>query len=491
MSDVQIHAAPVPHFIDGGAAGSIDARTFPTVNPATAEVIADVAFAGPEDVDRAVRAAARSFSEGLWRNSAPSARAQVLRRLAALIRERSHEIADIDRQDCGKPITAAEGDVAAAAELLEYFATFPEWLRGHTYADAVGYFTQTRREPVGVVAAIASWNFPFLNAVFRTGAPLATGNSVVLKMAEQTPLSSLMFAQLGHEAGIPAGVLNVVNGDGTTGACMVGHPLVDRVTFAGSTEVGRQILSAAAEGVKLCQLELGGKMPHLVFEDANVPEAAAAVVESAFANSGQVCVAGTRLYVAEAIAEEVLQLVIAKIGALKVGDPASRDVDLGPVVSAEQRDRVEAYVRLGQDEGAHIAVGGTRPTVPGLPNGYFVSPTLFVDAEPEMRIMQEEIFGPVLCFSTFKDSEQAVSLANDTRFGLGAAVWTRDLDTALEMTTRIQAGIVWTNCSGHEVWHASYVGQKLSGMGEDLGEEAIRAFTRLKLSYMTSSGLRK
>ena len=310
---------------------------------------------------------------------------------------------------------------------------------------------------------------------------------MVLKMAEQTPISSLLFAQLGHEAGIPRGVLNVVNGDGGTGASLVGHRLVDRVTFAGSTEVGRQVLSAAAEGVKLCQLELGGKMPHLVFEDANVPEAVAAVVESAFANSGQVCVAGTRLLVSEVIADDVVQHLLAEMRGLRVGDPASRDVDLGPVVSAEQRDRVEAYIRLGLDEGAEMAVGGTRPKVPGLPNGYLVSPTLFVGTKPEMQIMQEEIFGPVLCVSTFGDREEAVKLANDTRFGLGAAVWTKDLDTALEVNSRIQAGIVWTNCSGHEVWHAWYVGQKLSGMGEDLGEEAIRAFTRLKLSYMTAS----
>lgn len=473
------------HFIDGRRVPSRSGATFETENPATGELLADVAFAGREDVDDAVCSAARAFDDGSWRGLAPSERARRLRRVARLVEDHGDSIAELESRDCGKPITGAEGDIAAAVELLEFYSTLPESVHGVVYADQAGFHTHSRREPYGVVGAIASWNYPFLNAVFRTGAALAFGNSVVLKMAEQAPLTTSRFAELCFEAGIPAGALNVVHGDGpTTGAALVAHPMVPKITFAGSPEVGREILRASAEHVKSCQLELGGKSPNIVFDDSDIDAAVSGVLFSGMANSGQVCSAGSRLIISEAVAAEFERRLVASIESLVVGDPMDRQTQLGPLVSAEQRAGVESYIAAGREAGAVVAVGGGRPPSPELSRGYYVEPTLFTEVLPDMRIAREEIFGPVISMLTFSSDEEALALANDSSYGLAACVWTSSLDRALAMTDRLEAGIVWTNCPQHEVWHASYVGRKGSGLGEDLGNEVIRTFTRAKLCYL-------
>lgn len=481
--------SPVAHFIDGRSTESRSGALFTSENPATGEPLAEVSFGDAVDVDTAVQAAARAFDDRRWRGLAPAERARRLRRLARLIEEHGGELASLESRDCGKPIGDAESDIAAAIELLEFYSTLPESVRGTVYADADGYLTSTRREPYGVVGAIAPWNYPFVNAVLRTGAALAVGNSVVLKMAEQAPLSSARFGELAFDAGLPAGTLNVVHGDGpTTGAALVAHPLVPKITFCGSTQTGREVLRVASGLVKSCQLELGGKSATIVFEDADLDEAIPGAVFAALGNSGQVCTAGSRILVAEPIADEVRNRLVEAFATVRVGDPADRATQLGPLVSGEQRERVEGYIRAGIDEGASVAVGGGRPATEGCERGYYVEPTLFTDVRSPMRIAQEEVFGPVVAMLTFRDDDDAIDLANDTPYGLAATVWTTSLKRALRATDRLEAGIVWTNCPQHEVWHASYVGRGQSGQGEDLGDEVVRTFTRPKLSYMTAVG---
>jgi acyl-CoA reductase-like NAD-dependent aldehyde dehydrogenase len=355
------------------------------------------------------------------------------------------------------------------------------------YADDVGYFTHSRHEPYGVVGAIAPWNFPFLNAVWKTGPPLSVGNSVILKMAEQTPLTTSLYGDLCLEAGIPPGVVNVVHGDGpTTGASLVAHPRVPKITFTGSTEVGAEILRRSAPHIKSCHLELGGKTANIVFSDADLGQALTGSLFTSFFNSGQICTSGSRLLVHDKIASEFVDNLRSRADALRVGDPLSPDTDLGPLISATQLARVEGYVRAGVEGGAQLITGGVRPeSVPR--GGYFYEPSIFTNVEPGMAIAQEEIFGPVLSVMTFADEDEATSLANDVCYGLAASVWTNKLDRALRMIDQLDSGIVWTNCPHHLVWNAPYEGRKRSGLGEDLGLEAMRTFTQLKVSYINTA----
>src|SRR5579859_3277978 len=479
----------VLHFIAGAERPSASERTFLSQNPANGETLAEVAFGGPEDVDGAVDAAWAAFDSAVWRDLRGSEKARTLRRLARLIEERVDDIARIEALDVGKPLTAARGDVMAAVSLLEYFATLPENIHGRVYTDEKGYFTYSRREPYGVVAAIAPWNFPFLLAAWKTAPALAVGNSVVLKMAEQTPISTSIYARLCHEAGIPGGVVNVVHGDGsTTGAALVRHPRVRKVTFTGSTEVGRAILGASADGIKSCHLELGGKSPNIVLRDADLDQAVTGSLFTTFFNSGQICTSGSRLPIDEAVADDFLERFRRRAHALRIGDPLDADTQLGPLVSQDQLDRVQGYIESGVEAGATLVMGGSRLRPPGLEHGYFIEPTVFGDVEPHMKIAQEEIFGPVLAVLRFKTEDQAISLANDVAYGLAATVWTTGLNRAFLFAEQLEAGIVWTNCPHHLQWNIPYEGHKHSGLGEDLGLEAINTFTQLKVNYINFTG---
>jgi acyl-CoA reductase-like NAD-dependent aldehyde dehydrogenase len=478
------------HFIDGMEVPSLSERTFESLNPATGESTGAVAFGEFEDVERAVTAAWRAYDDGAWRNAAPAVRAACLRRIAQRIRDRAEEIASLESRDVGKPLTDSRGDVEGAATLLEYAATLPENVRGDVFAREAGMFTYSRREPYGVVGAIAPWNFPFLLAVWKTAPALAVGNSVVLKMAEQTPLSTSLYAQVGPEAGLPAGVLNVVHGDGaTTGAALAAHPRVPKLTFTGSTSVGRAILQAGAATIKSCHLELGGKTPNIVFPDADLEQAVAGSLFTSFFNSGQVCTSGSRLLVHESIADDFVSELAARARELAVGDPLAETTRLGPLVSAVQRDRVSEYIEAGVAGGATMLLGGASPQLaPPFDRGFFVEPTIFTDVDSHSRIAQEEIFGPVLSVLRFRSDDDAIALANDVAYGLAATVWTNALDRAFRLAERLEAGIVWTNCPHAGAWHIPYEGHKQSGLGEDLGLESIHTFTKLKVNHLKVDG---
>jgi acyl-CoA reductase-like NAD-dependent aldehyde dehydrogenase len=481
-------AATATHFIDGEETPSASGRTFAAVDPSTAEEIGRVAFGEAEDVDRAVQSGKRAFESGAWSKAAPGERARIMRRLADLIRDNADRIGRIESIDTGKPIAQATGEVVLAADFMTYFAGHAELPNGRTHPADAGYFVYSVREPYGVVGAISPWNYPFLLAAWKTAPALAAGNSVVLKMAEQSPLSTSELAKLTIEAGMPPGVFNVVHGDGpTTGAALVAHPDVPKLTFTGSTATGQAILRSAAEHIKSVHLELGGKTPNLVFADADLDQAIAGSLFTAFYNSGQICTSGSRLLVQKQKADDVIEAFVERARGISVGDPADGGTQLGPLISDEQYARVTGYIEEGKRGGAKLALGGGRASVP-VAGGYFVEPTIFVDVTPDMRIAKEEIFGPVLSVMTFEDEAEAIRIANDVMYGLAATVWTTDLGRAFRVAEKIDAGIIWTNCPHYLPVNVPYEGHKMSGLGEDLGIEALSEFTHLKTHCMNFGG---
>ncbi len=480
-------AATATHFIDGEETPSASGRTFAAVDPSSADEIGRVAFGEAEDVDRAVQSGKRAFESGVWSKAAPGERARIMRRLADLIRENADRIGRIELVDTGKPIAQATGEVVLAADFLTYFAGHAELPNGRTHPADAGYFVYSVREPYGVVGAISPWNYPFLLAAWKTAPALAAGNSVVLKMAEQSPLSTSELAKLTIEAGMPPGVFNVVHGDGpTTGAALVAHPDVPKLTFTGSTATGQAILRSAAEHIKSVHLELGGKTPNLVFADADLDQAIAGSLFTAFYNTGQICTSGSRLLVQKSNADDVIEAFVERARNIKVGDPADPGTQLGPLISDEQYARVTGYIEEGKRGGAKVALGGS----PSRANagGYFVEPTIFVDVTPDMRIANEEIFGPVLSVLTFEDEEEAIRIANGVMYGLAATVWTTDLGRAFRVAEKIDAGIIWTNCPHYLPVNVPYEGHKMSGLGEDLGIEALSEFTHLKTHCLNFGG---
>jgi phenylacetaldehyde dehydrogenase len=471
-------------FIDGQLVDAKSGRTFDTVNPATGETLATLAAGDAADIDLAVRAARRAFDDGPWGRMTPSERGRIIWRIGDLISEHLEEFAELETLDNGKPLAVARAaDVPLAAELFRYMAGWATKIEGNTiplsvpYAPGAEFHAYTLREPVGVVGQIIPWNFPLLMAAWKLGPALATGNTVVLKPAEQTPLSALYLAEIMAEAGLPDGVVNVVNGYGeTAGAALAAHDGVDKIAFTGSTEVGRLIATAATGNLKKVSLELGGKSPNIVFADADPQAAIAGAANAIFFNHGQCCVAGSRLYVEADRFEEVVAGVADIARTIKLGDGFDADTQMGPLVSDEQLEKVGGFLDSGRQEGATVVTGGARQGN----RGFFFQPTVISKTRPDMRVVREEIFGPVVVASPFESMDEIAAVANDSPYGLGAGIWTQDISKAHALAKRIRAGTVWINC--YNIFDAAlpFGGYKQSGWGREMGHEALEAYTELK-----------
>ncbi|KAJ4186812.1 aldehyde dehydrogenase (NAD(P)(+)) ald5 [Fusarium falciforme] len=468
---------PIGLFINGQWVESVDKKKLEVVNPSTEEVITSVFEGTEKDVDLAVSAARTAF-ETTWKRSTPEDRGRLLYKLADLAEENKELLAAVESLDNGKSINNARGDVAAVIGCLRYYAGWADKIEGKTIDIAPNMFHYTRSEPLGVCGQIIPWNFPLLMFAWKIGPALATGNTVVMKTAEQTPLSGLVFTQFIQQAGFPPGVFNLVTGTGkVAGAAITSHMDVDKVAFTGSTVVGRQIMKAAAmSNLKKVTLELGGKSPNIVFNDANVEEAVDWVNFGIYYNHGQVCCAGSRVFVQEGIYDKFLEAFKKRAQQNKVGDPFQEETFQGPQVSKLQYDRVMSYIDSGKAEGATVVTGGSRHGE----KGYFIQPTIFSDVRPDMKIMQEEIFGPVCSIAKFKDEEEALQMAHDTTYGLAAAVHTQDLTTAIRMSNALQAGTVWVNCFNLLHHALPFGGFKESGIGRELGEAALANYTQNK-----------
>jgi phenylacetaldehyde dehydrogenase len=474
---------PRPMFINNQFVNSASGKTFPTYNPATGEVLAKIAEGDREDVDRAVKAARKAFEGDAWADMLPSQRGRLIWKLADLMEEHLEEFAQLESLDNGKPLAVARvADVPLAIDLFRYMAGWATKIEGNTIPISMGskktkYFAYTRREPVGVVGQVIPWNFPLLMAAWKLGPALATGCTVVLKPAEQTPLSALLLAELIAEAGFPEGVVNVIPGYGeTAGAALAAHPDVDKIAFTGSTEVGKLILQAAAGNLKKVSLELGGKSPNIVFADANMRSTVPGAASAIFFNHGQCCCAGSRLYVEKDKFDQVVEGIADQAKKIKVGPGFDPDTSMGPLVSAEQLDRVCSYLESGLNEGAEAVAGGKKKDGPG----YFVEPTVMVKTNPNMKVVREEIFGPVVVASPFSDIDQIVAEANNTEYGLAAGVWTNDLSKAHRVAHKLRAGTVWINC--YNVFDAAlpFGGYKQSGWGREMGHEVLELYTEVK-----------
>jgi phenylacetaldehyde dehydrogenase len=473
-----------PHrmLIDGRFVSAASGKTFPVYNPATGEVIAQVPEAEAEDVDRAVAAARRAFDDGPWSRMSTSERGKLIWKMADLLEANLEEFAEIESLDNGKPFSVARvADLPLAVDMFRYMAGWATKISGSTlsFGTPGAFHSYTVREPIGVVAQIIPWNFPLLMAVWKLAPALAAGCTIVLKVAEQTPMSALRLAELFDQAGFPPGVVNVLTGFGEgAGAPLAAHPLVDKVAFTGSTEVGKLIVKASAGNLKKVSLELGGKSPAIIFPDADLERAIPGTASAIFFNQGQCCCAGSRLLIHESVYDKVLQGVSDIAGGIHMGAGLDPKTQMGPLVSEEQFEKVTGYIDSGVSEGARVAAGGKRYG----DRGYFVQPTVLTNTKPNMKVVREEIFGPVVCAESFSDADldRVAREANNTSFGLAASIWTRDLSTAHKMARRIKAGTVWINC--HNVFDASlpFGGYKQSGWGREMGEEVLHNYTEIK-----------
>jgi aldehyde dehydrogenase (NAD+) len=483
--DPHLNVKPGRLFIGGEWVESLSGATFTTLDPATEEPITSVSEGRADDIDRAVRAARQAFSEGAWPRLSPADRGRLLWAIGDLLESRLQEMAAIETLDSGKTIAeATRVDVPLAADCFRYFAGWATKIEGETVPARGPTLNYTLREPLGVVGQIIPWNFPILLAAWKLAPALAAGNTVVLKPAEQTPLSALRLAALAAEAGLPAGVLNVVPGFGpTAGAALVDHPGVDKIAFTGSTAVGQEIMRRASGTLKRLTLELGGKSPNIVFADADVDAAVRGASNGIFYNKGEVCTAGSRLFLEEPLHDAFLERLQSHTAKLTQGDPFDPKTRLGPQVSQAQMERVLSYVDKGKAEGARLVCGGVR--APG--KGYFVRPAIFDDVRGDMTIAREEIFGPVLSVIRFKDLEEVVRAANDTRYGLAAAVWTRDIKKAHRAARLLQAGTVWVNTYGLYDSAMPFGGYKMSGFGRELGRHGMMEYTQTKSVWVDLS----
>jgi aldehyde dehydrogenase (NAD+) len=466
--------------IDNKWVASVSGKTFETVNPATGEVLASVAEADAADVELAVKAARKAFhSKAHWRRMSASERGKLINRLADLIEKNADELATLESLDNGKPKhVAAAADLPLVIACYRYYAGWADKIQGKTIPISGDYFCYTRHEPVGVVGQIIPWNFPLLMQAWKLAPALACGNTVVLKVAEQTPLSALRVGELILEAGFPEGVVNILPGYGpTAGAAIARHMDVDKVAFTGSTEVGHLIMKASAESnLKRVTLELGGKSPNIVFADADMDEAIEGSHFALFFNQGQCCCAGSRVFVEEKVYDQFVQKSAERAKRRVVGDPLNKTTEQGPQVDAEQFKKVLGYVESGKQEGAKLVAGGDRVG----DRGYFVAPTVFADVKDDMKIAQEEIFGPVMSILKFKDMDELVDRANKTIYGLAAAVWTRDIGKAHHVANNVRAGTVWVNCFDVFDAAAPFGGFKQSGLGRELGEYGLQQYSEIK-----------
>ena len=478
-----VKIGPTQCFIDGQWVDAASGKTFETLNPATEEVIARVAEGDAEDIDRAAKAARKAFESGPWKTMDARDRGRLMYKLADLVEDNLRELAMLEVLDNGKPIgEAVNADLPLVVDALRYYAGWADKIHGSTVPIRGNHFCYLRKEPVGVAGQIIPWNFPLLMVSWKWGPALAAGCTVVMKPAEQTPLSVLRLAELAQEAGFPDGVINVVPGFGpTAGQAVVENPNVDKVAFTGSTKVGKHIMREAANSMKRVTLELGGKSPNIIFADADMKQAAAGAFVGLFLNQGQACCAGTRILVEEPAYDEMVETLTDMAKSRKVGDPFDEGTEQGPQISKRQFDTIMKYVESGKSEGATLKTGGSRYG----DKGYFIEPTVFTDVTDDMTIAREEIFGPVMQVQKFKDVDEVIRRGNDTNYGLAAAVYTRDVAKAHKAAAALRAGTVWVNC--YDVFDAAapFGGFKESGIGRELGEAALSNYLESKTVTMS------
>jgi aldehyde dehydrogenase (NAD+) len=464
-------------FINNEWVEPAEGKYFDTLNPATGQVIAKVAAAGAPDVDKAVKAARRALETGPWARMDAADRGRLLFKLADLVERDSKDLAALESLNCGKTITDSVGDMQGVVNTLRYYAGWADKIEGKTVPVRGNFLSYTLRQPVGVVGQIIPWNFPLLMLAWKWGPALACGNTVVMKPAEQTPLTALRAAELAVEAGFPAGVINVINGFGeTTGAALVAHPDVDKIAFTGHVDTAKIIQKSAADTVKRCTFELGGKSPNVIFADADMEQAVAGAFHAIYFHGGQCCTAGSRLFVEKKVHQEFTERLAEKSKERKLGDPLDPKTEQGPQVSQEQMDKILHYCDLGQKQGATLLTGGRRHG----DKGFFVEPTVFDNVKDDMAIAKDEIFGPVVSVLPFASVDEVVQRANNTSYGLAAAVWTKDIDKAHLFARQVKAGTVWVNCYHVVDTTTPFGGFKMSGQGRENGEAALDHYTETK-----------
>ncbi|GCE47185.1 aldehyde dehydrogenase (NAD+)/phenylacetaldehyde dehydrogenase [Thermosporothrix hazakensis] len=479
---------PVKMLIGGEWVEAASGKTFSSLNPATGEVLAEVAEGESEDINRAVAAARNAFESGAWPKMTPSQRGALLWKLADLLEQHAEEFAELETLDNGKPIKYARAvDVPLAVDHFRYFAGWATKLEGETIPVSIpNMFTYTLREPLGVIGQIIPWNFPLQMAAWKLAPALACGNTCVLKPAEQTPLSALRLGELICAAGFPEGVVNIVPGFGeTAGSALAAHPDVDKIAFTGSTEVGRKIVQASAGNLKKVTLELGGKSPNIIFQDADLKYAIRGAMNAVFFNQGQVCTAGSRLFVHQSVYEQVVDGLCSYAQQMKIGPGISPDTELGPLVSEEQRQRVASYIERGKEEGATLLTGGKCPQSETL-KGFFLQPTIFDHVHDDMTIAREEIFGPVVVALPFESVDELAARANKSMYGLAAGVWTNNIKIAHRMAATLKAGVVWVNTYNMFDAAAPFGGYKQSGYGREMGHAVLDAYTQLKTVWIST-----
>jgi aldehyde dehydrogenase (NAD+) len=467
--------------INGERADASDGKTFDVFDPSSGQRLATVAKGTKADVDKAVNAAHAALESKSWGGVAPAERGRIMMRIAQAIRDRAEELATLESQDNGKPLRQSRTDVQVAARYFEFFAGIADKIMGNTIPLGPGFLDFTVREPIGVSAQIVPWNYPIQIGARGIAPALAAGCTIVLKPSSEAPMTALRLGEIGMACGLPPGVLNVVPGTGSeAGTALASHPDINQLTFTGSVEVGVQVAKLAADNVVPVVMELGGKSPNIVFADADLDLAAAGVANAIFQNAGQTCSAGSRLLVERSAHDAFVERLAARAKSMRIG-PGVSDPDMGPIISSKQRETIERYIKIGKDEGATIAAGGGRPSDPSLTGGYYLEPTLLDAVTPDMRVAQEEIFGPVLAIIDVDDVEEAAAIANRSQYGLVAGIWTRDINKAMALATRIKAGQVYVNTYGAGGGvELPFGGYKKSGYGREKGLESLASYTQVK-----------